>query len=515
MPASRCCFSSSDGRCLNRDDRKPSGAELSFFRLPAYGKSRNINGVDYAPSQLQKWRERLVHAMTSDSNERKNMFGDPEAKICSHHFLASQFFVTGRGRQLKYGELPYGKDSVQIHHSPATLPPIVRAEVQGVLQILTSPPGQLIKRARLAPLATPSTTPLCNSILKRGFSALSSSTSPSIPPVTLPKGASSPQVQLHRSLSRMSEEMETLRVTIVSQQQALTVSRTEVQTLQAALAAERQLRMETQAAFERLCAEQGLAVDYFYAKITELLPRDEKSAGLPHKFDYISYNRLKKDPAYLNNVRLLTGWISVRLLDKFFDAILVVTKGILPRRYKAHRQSTTRTSTLSVDEHRNYYFFTLYVLRTGPASFNLVAINFGFERTAASHWYTSWLRTIKLVLARLMPQLTLEATRKSNPSHMVKKFGLNLAGILDCLEQECQVASELMAQRATWSDYKSCNTSKYLVDCKPAGFTGYVSPGYPGRITDVQICHCVAYYDLDDAHIDAIISELPEEEAEE
>ena len=209
MPASRCCFSSSDGRCLNRDDRKPSGAELSFFRLPAYGKSRNINGVDYAPSQLQKWRERLVHAMTSDSNERKNMFGDPEAKICSHHFLASQFFVTGRGRQLKYGELPYGKDSVQIHHSPATLPPIVRAEVQGVLQILTSPPGQLIKRARLAPLATPSTTPSCNSILKRGFSALSSSTSPSIPPVTLPKGASSPQVQLHRSLSRMSEEMET------------------------------------------------------------------------------------------------------------------------------------------------------------------------------------------------------------------------------------------------------------------------------------------------------------------
>jgi len=155
----------------------------------------------------------------------------------------------------------------------------------------------------------------------------------------------------------MSEEMETLRVTIVSQQQALTVSRTEVQTLQAALAAERQLRMETQAAFERLCAEQGLAVDYFYAKITELLPRDEKSAGLPHKFDYISYNRLKKDPAYLNNVRLLTGWISVRLLDKFFDAILVVTKGILPRRYKAHRQSTTRTSTLSGDEHRNYYFF--------------------------------------------------------------------------------------------------------------------------------------------------------------
>ncbi len=42
-------------------------------------------------------------------------------------------------------------------------------------------------------------------------------------------------------------------------------------------------------------------------------------------------------------------------------------------------------------------------------------------------------------------------------------------------------------------------------------FTGQ----YPGRITDVQKCHCVAYYDLDDARIDAIMSELPEEEAEE
>jgi hypothetical protein len=68
-----------------------------------------------------------------------------------------------------------------------------------------------------------------------------------------------------------------------------------------------------------------------------------------------------------------------------------------------------------------------------------------------------------------------------------------------------------MAQRATWSDYKSCNAIKYLVDCKHAGFTGQ----YPWRITDVQKCHSVVYYDLDDAHIDAIMSELPEEEAEE
>jgi len=51
-----------------------------------------------------------------------------------------------------------------------------------------------------------------------------------------------------------------------------------------------------------------------------------------------------------------------------------------------------------------------------------------------------------------------------------------------------------MAQRATYSDYKSNNIMKYLVLISPAGATVYVSPGFPGRISDPQICYACATF---------------------
>lgn len=54
-----------------------------------------------------------------------------------------------------------------------------------------------------------------------------------------------------------------------------------------------------------------------------------------------------------------------------------------------------------------------------------------------------------------------------------------------------------MAQRATFSAYKDRNTLKYLVSISPAGATIYVSPGYPGRISDPEICNSCAYYTED------------------
>jgi hypothetical protein len=70
-----------------------------------------------------------------------------------------------------------------------------------------------------------------------------------------------------------------------------------------------------------------------------------------------------------------------------------------------------------------------------------------------------------------------------------------------------QTPSEKMAQRATYSDYKSNNTVKYLVIISPAGATVYVSPAFPGRISDPQICHACAHFTdcLDDSNFDMIL----------
>ena len=57
-----------------------------------------------------------------------------------------------------------------------------------------------------------------------------------------------------------------------------------------------------------------------------------------------------------------------------------------------------------------------------------------------------------------------------------------------------QTPHEKMAQRATFSSYKSNNTVKYLIIISPAGATVYVSPGFPGRISDPQICQACAEF---------------------
>lgn len=44
-----------------------------------------------------------------------------------------------------------------------------------------------------------------------------------------------------------------------------------------------------------------------------------------------------------------------------------------------------------------------------------------------------------------------------------------------------------MHQALTWSDYKKTNTIKYLISCTPDGLVNFVSAGYAGRISDVNL----------------------------
>lgn len=81
-------------------------------------------------------------------------------------------------------------------------------------------------------------------------------------------------------------------------------------------------------------------------------------------------------------------------------------------------------------------------------------------------------------------------------------------GIIDCTECKMQTAHNKQAQRATYSDYKSNNTVKYLVVTSPGGATVYVSPAFPGRISDPQICHaCATYANVDAAEMSLLLDD--------
>ena len=66
-------------------------------------------------------------------------------------------------------------------------------------------------------------------------------------------------------------------------------------------------------------------------------------------------------------------------------------------------------------------------------------------------------------------------------------------GAFDATELRMQTPSCPFCQRATWSQYKHHNTVKCLVMCSPCGAVIYVSPGFPGRITDPRL---VEYMDI-------------------
>ena len=59
--------------------------------------------------------------------------------------------------------------------------------------------------------------------------------------------------------------------------------------------------------------------------------------------------------------------------------------------------------------------------------------------------------------------------------------------IVDCLEIQIEKPSNPLHQALTWSEYKKCNTLKYLLCITPDGLIIFVSEGYGGRVSDIEL----------------------------
>lgn len=69
----------------------------------------------------------------------------------------------------------------------------------------------------------------------------------------------------------------------------------------------------------------------------------------------------------------------------------------------------------------------------------------------------------------------------------------DVQSIIDCLEIEIPKPSNPIEQSLTWSDYKKCNTLKYLISSTPDGFINFISEGYGGRSSDVLLVEKSGY----------------------
>lgn len=72
----------------------------------------------------------------------------------------------------------------------------------------------------------------------------------------------------------------------------------------------------------------------------------------------------------------------------------------------------------------------------------------------------------------------------------------NVQCIIDCFEISIQKSSNPIHQSFSWSQYKGCNTIKFLIGCTPDGLISFLSSGFGGRITDKMIVEEATFLDL-------------------
>lgn len=119
-------------------------------------------------------------------------------------------------------------------------------------------------------------------------------------------------------------------------------------------------------------------------------------------------------------------------------------------------------------------------------SYNILADDFCLSATAVCMIIQN---TIPLLASYLKPFVqwkTILEVKEHLPIPFRHRYK-NMQCIIDCFEVSIQKPSDPILQSLSWSEYKSCNTMKYLVACTPDGFISFISNGFGGRTTDKMI----------------------------
>ncbi|KAK5647949.1 hypothetical protein RI129_002841 [Pyrocoelia pectoralis] len=132
-----------------------------------------------------------------------------------------------------------------------------------------------------------------------------------------------------------------------------------------------------------------------------------------------------------------------------------------------------------------YIFLTLKKIRTGQ-SLTSLADDFGTSEANASKIFSKSLPVISKYLRKCILTAQPTSVKLNLPLAFRARYN-NVLCIIDCLEIEIEKPSDSVKQSLTWSEYKKCNTLKYLISCTPDGIVNFISTGYGGRTSDAVI----------------------------
>ncbi|KAJ8670104.1 hypothetical protein QAD02_001363 [Eretmocerus hayati] len=145
-------------------------------------------------------------------------------------------------------------------------------------------------------------------------------------------------------------------------------------------------------------------------------------------------------------------------------------------------------SGLSADKIR----MTLMKIRLDD-NFCRLGHQFGLSASQVGRVFNSFVKVIAHFLKYLVYPVPRNSVKKNLPLPFRANFS-NVYVIIDAFEIEIQKPCDPLFQALTWSEYKKCNTIKYIIAVTPDGTIVFISEGYGGRISDVllfEICGIV------------------------
>ena len=130
-------------------------------------------------------------------------------------------------------------------------------------------------------------------------------------------------------------------------------------------------------------------------------------------------------------------------------------------------------------------------------------LQIGFAFPAPTHCskiFKTCIRLLSKNVGKLVAWLPKESVTETMPKIFKTAGHGKLRCIIDCSEVFIERPKKLDAQAATWWDYKSHNTIKFLIGISPTDFVTFLSDTYGGKASDTFICHdrffdCLDSYD--------------------
>jgi hypothetical protein len=125
-------------------------------------------------------------------------------------------------------------------------------------------------------------------------------------------------------------------------------------------------------------------------------------------------------------------------------------------------------------------------------TFTELADDFGVSKAHASKVFSKYVPVISYYFRQLIFWPPKNTPIQNLPLAFRARYS-NINSIIGAFEIAIEKPSDSLKQALSWSEYKKCNTLKYLISATPDGIINYVTPGYPGRITDTTLVEECGY----------------------